>query len=193
MGASHGAQQSVVESEKSGLEPESFQFPVPPIRTQEDDKNTPIDVSQTLTADQVNSLRVQNSGRATQKLVSLSWDPTLQAHAQTWANHLASIDQMVHSTAAQRPGEGENLAYAYSSTGVVSPLTRAAQLWMAEFPNYHGEAIPQGDFAGYGHYTQCMWSTTTRVALACATSARCYVYTVARYSPPGNYTGQKPY
>jgi hypothetical protein len=26
---------------------------------------------------------------------------------------------------------------------------------MAEVSNYHGEAIPQGNFSTYGHYSEC--------------------------------------
>lgn len=84
---------------------------------------------------------------------------------------------------------------------------------MAEAPNYHNEIIPQGNFASYGHYStffstyclifeerstndnlaQCMWKTTTRIGMANATAANGGVYTVGRYSPPGNYVGNRPY
>lgn len=38
-----------------------------------------------------------------------------------------------------------------------------------------------------------MWNSTTKVGIACTTAANGGVYTVGRYSPPGNWSGQKPY
>lgn len=147
----------------------------------------------TLTLDQSVGLKVQNNGRQSLSEVLLVWDDTLTAHAQQWANYLAQIDQLQHSTSSQRPGEGENLAWAWATNGIKYPQTQAAQGWMAEQSNYHGEVIPQGDFASYGHYTQCVWNTTTKIGVANATAANGGVYTVARYSPPGNYVSYKPY
>jgi uncharacterized protein YkwD len=67
----------------------------------------------TLTGDQAAALKVQNDGRKGKGLAPLVWDNTLVHHAQQWANHLAQIDKMEHSTGSQRPGEGENLAWAW--------------------------------------------------------------------------------
>lgn len=38
-----------------------------------------------------------------------------------------------------------------------------------------------------------MWKSTTHVGMAAATDSKGGVYVVGRYSPPGNWTGQKPY
>lgn len=38
--------------------------------------------------------------------------------------------------------------------GGPQPLKKAVEAWDGEKPNYHGEKIPQGNFSGYGHYTQ---------------------------------------
>lgn len=99
-----------------------------------------------------------------------------------------------------------------ATNGIKYPLTQGAQGWMAEKSSYHGEVIPQGNFAAYGHYSkyidlfclldsythqqsaaQCVWKSTVRIGMANATAANGGVYTVGRYSPPGNYVGQKPY
>ncbi|KAI0121741.1 CAP domain-containing protein [Xylariales sp. AK1849] len=143
-----------------------------------------------LNADQAGALKVHNDVRAKRGLKPLVWDNALAQHAQQWANHLVQIDKMVHSSGDQRPGEGENLA---ASNGVKNPLTGGAQMWMNEAKDYHGEPIGQGDFSKYGHYTQCMWKSTTKVGMASAKTSKGAVYTVGRYSPPGNWTGQKPY
>ncbi|KAM0812244.1 putative CAP domain-containing protein [Seiridium cardinale] len=146
-----------------------------------------------LTLDQSVALKTQNDVRQQKNLTLLAWDATLVQDAQTWANYLAKIDNMQHSTSDQRPNEGENLAYAWSSNGVKYPLTLGAQGWMAEEKNYHNEIIPQGDFASYGHYTQCMWRSTNKIGMASAKAVSGNVYTVGRYSPPGNYVGYRPY
>ncbi|KAH6638523.1 CAP domain-containing protein [Truncatella angustata] len=147
----------------------------------------------TLTLDQAVAVKVQNNQRLTKNLKSLIWDDALAANAQQWANYLASINNLMHSTSDQRPNQGENLAYSYNSNGVTYPLTQGAQGWVAEVSNYHNEIIPQGNFASYGHYTQVMWSSTNRIGMANATAANGGVYIVARYSPPGNYVGYRPY
>lgn len=40
---------------------------------------------------------------------------------------------------------------------------------------------------------QVMWKSTTKIGIACAKNKKGGWYTVARYSPPGNFVGQKPY
>ncbi|KAH6654825.1 CAP domain-containing protein, partial [Truncatella angustata] len=145
----------------------------------------------TLSSDQATTLKTQNDQRLTKELKSLIWDDNLAADAQQWANHLASIDSLMHSTSDQRANQGENLAYSFNSDGVLYPLTQGAQGWVAEVSNYNNEIIPQGNFAAYGHYTQVMWSSTNKIGMANATAANGGVYIVARYSPPGNYLGQR--
>jgi len=34
------------------------------------------------------------------------------------------------------------------------PFKKGVEAWVNEKPNYHGEKIAEGDFKGYGHYTQ---------------------------------------
>ncbi|KAI9713372.1 MAG: hypothetical protein M1812_006650 [Candelaria pacifica] len=152
--------------------------------------------------EQTAALNLHNNARAEHcqppNSCVLQWDPTLEQQAKAWAEHLAQIGTDIttasHSTSDQRPGEGENLSEWWSSqAGAVPPLSQAVQGWLNEESNYHGEAIGQGDFQSYGHYTQCVWKSTTKVGMAKAQAANGKWFTVARYSPPGNYVGQKPY
>lgn len=84
-------------------------------------------------------------------------------------------------------------------------------LRLAEEKNYKGQKIPEGDFASYGHWStyffrsiicliripraiaQCMWKSSTKIGIGAASNGKGGYYTAARYSPPGNYAGQKPY
>ena len=43
---------------------------------------------------------------------------------------------------------------------------------------------------GTGHFTQVVWVNSTELGMGHATSQSGSVYTVARYSPAGNYRGQ---
>ncbi|CAG9995555.1 unnamed protein product [Clonostachys byssicola] len=130
-----------------------------------------------VSADQLESLRLHNAARAGRRLKAVTWDPTLASAALDWANYIAGINSLEHSSSAQRPNQGENLAYSK----------------LDEVSNYNGETIPRGNFQAYGHYTQCMWSTTYKIGVATAQAADGSYYTVARYSPPGNIVGKVPY
>ncbi|KAL6722170.1 hypothetical protein ACLMJK_001277 [Lecanora helva] len=118
---------------------------------------------------------------------ALIWDAHLTSEAEKWAKHLAQLNQgLKHSTGDQRPGQGENLFW-YSSGG---DLAGASQGWVNEQKSYHGEKIGEGNFEAYGHYTQVIWPSTTRVGLASAKSSNGGNFIVGRYSPPGNFSGE---
>lgn len=101
-----------------------------------------------LNADQTAALKGHNDRRIAQGIRALKWDETLQAQAQFYADRLARTGTFQHSGV-----NGENLYYAFSTSGIATPLTNAVASWMAEESYYHGEVIPQGDFANYGHYS----------------------------------------
>ncbi|RYC64356.1 hypothetical protein CHU98_g1845 [Xylaria longipes] len=143
-----------------------------------------------LSQDQENALNAHNEKRKAKGLNPLIWDSQLAKNAEEYAKHLAQIGKLQHSSGDQRPDQGENLAWASASS---TPLAMSADMWLAEEKNYHGEPIGQGDFGSYGHYTQCMWKSTTKLGMGWAKDAKGGVYVVGRYSPPGNVTGQKPY
>ncbi|KAI0483595.1 glycoside hydrolase family 128 protein [Xylaria cf. heliscus] len=143
-----------------------------------------------LSTDQQKALNAHNEKRKAKGLKPLVWDNQLAKNAEAYAKHLAQIGKLQHSSGDQRPNQGENLAWASASS---TPLVMSANMWLAEEKNYHGEPIGQGDFGSYGHYTQCMWKSTTKLGMGWAKDAKGGVYVVGRYSPPGNVTGQKPY
>ncbi|KAI1137498.1 glycoside hydrolase family 128 protein [Hypoxylon sp. FL0543] len=147
-------------------------------------------VAAALAPDQQKALDLHNNKRKAKGLKPLAWDSQLAKNATDYAKHLAAIGKLEHSSGDQRPNQGENLAWASSTN---TPLAMSAQMWLNEEKNYHGEPIGQGNFGSYGHYTQCMWKSTTKVGMGSAKDAKGGVYTVGRYSPPGNFIGQKPY
>lgn len=80
-----------------------------------------------------------------------------------------------------------------SSGGGDGQLANAAQAWVNEGSAYGGQGIGEGNFGAYGHYTQCVWPTTTAVGMASAVGGSGAWFVVGRYSPPGNYTGVSAY
>ncbi len=119
----------------------------------------------------------------------LQWSATLAQSAQGWANHLASIHQLVHS----HGGPGENLwmgtAGAYSSTQMVSSWgNEKAHFIPGNFPN----VSRTGNWRDVGHYTQMVWRNTTEVGCALANDGQ-NDYLVCHYKQAGNIIGQKVY
>ncbi|KLU89783.1 hypothetical protein MAPG_08752 [Magnaporthiopsis poae ATCC 64411] len=94
-----------------------------------------------------------------------------------------------HSTGGQRGDQGENL---YWQSHDKTPCANAAASWASEISLYNGQPIGQGDFSAYGHYTQMIWKSSTKVGLGIANDGKGGVYVVARYNPAGNYIGQTP-
>ncbi|GKT43314.1 pathogenesis-related protein 1B [Colletotrichum spaethianum] len=139
-----------------------------------------------LTADQKAALDAHNAARTDVGVPALEWDNSLAADAQEWATHLLSVGSLTHS---QTDNQGENL---YMQSNKDSPYVNAADAWISEKSQYNGEAISSTNYMGFGHYTQIVWKSTTKVGMAIATNSQ-GTYVVARYSPPGNYIGEKPY
>ncbi|KPM39550.1 hypothetical protein AK830_g7004 [Neonectria ditissima] len=142
--------------------------------------------SSDLTADQQAALDAHNAARSDVSVGALTWDADLAANAQEWATHLTTVGTLTH---AEVSDQGENL---YMQSGTTNPYINAANMWIAEKSSYSGQAIDD-NYATYGHYTQIVWSSTTKVGMAIATGSNGDTYVVARYSPPGNYFGEKPY
>ncbi|CAG9947581.1 unnamed protein product [Clonostachys rosea f. rosea IK726] len=141
----------------------------------------------TLTADEQAALDAHNDARAEVGNVDLVWDTGLVADAQEWADHLASLGSLEHSSVSD---QGECLFQTYTGS---TPYTDAVKAFVSEKSSYNGEAIDSSNYLTFGHYTQVIWKSTTKVGMAKASGSDGSVYVVARYSPPGNYIGEKPY
>ncbi|PMD45889.1 PR-1-like protein [Hyaloscypha variabilis F] len=136
-----------------------------------------------LTSDQQGALDLHNAARTAVGVGPLAWSSSLQADAQKWADYLASSGGgLQHDPNA---GEGENLFW--SSPPGNGMLSAATQDWLGEKTQYlanHGGGFTEAT----GHYTQCVWYSTTSVGIAQNGS-----FVVARYSPQGNVVGQVAY
>jgi uncharacterized protein YkwD len=142
----------------------------------------------TMSADWANSiLAVHNSERAAVGVPPLVWSDSLAARAQAWAEHLATIPEMVHS------GPGENIAGFF--TDPTEPRG-GTSLWVAEKQNWQGGVLTEQNWYPTGHYTQMVWSSTTEIGCGAAppgAGGPAWSTLVCQYNPPGNYIGQAPY
>jgi uncharacterized protein YkwD len=138
-----------------------------------------------LSADQQKALDLHNEARKEVGNDPLEWDDSLVSGAQEWADHIASLGSLTHS----QGDDGENLYMGTSST----PFADAVEAFLSEKSQYSGEAISGSNYMGFGHYTQCVWKTTTKVAMAVSKGSDGASYVVARYQKPGNMIGDKPY
>jgi len=143
-------------------------------------------------------LDIHNRERVAVGVQPLTWSDTVAASAQSWANHIVSLNLgpqgfPPHAPWDQRSGQGENLAW---GTKGAFPVATFVEGWASERPNYvPGSPIEQtlgSPNRVYGHYTQMVWSTTTQIGCALGTDAN-QDYLVCRYSPSGNFLGQPAY
>ncbi|MEY3868797.1 MAG: CAP domain-containing protein [Microcoleaceae cyanobacterium] len=139
-------------------------------------------------------LAAHNKYRTQVGIPPLKWSNKIASSAQTWANQLAKMGKMQHSTSQARSGYGENL---WMGTAGAFSFTQMVDGWGSEKKNFiPNKAFPNvsktGNWADVGHYTQIVWKNTTEVGCA-LTQGGGNNYLVCQYNPPGNFQGQKPY
>jgi pathogenesis-related protein 1 len=137
---------------------------------------------------------------------ALGWSTKLANFAQNWADTLAGTNcgSIGHSGGRY----GENVA-AFGSSGK-APVTapqEVVEYWAAEKSCWSYGRFGRTDQCdmtcaialksnGCGHYTQVVWSTTTRVGCGratCSVRGANWEYWVCSYDPPGNIADQTPY
>ena len=165
--------------------------------------------STALTADEKRRiLAAHNAVRAAEgaSLPDMQWDDTLAANSQNYASKcLFGHSSWTNNVYTYPGGYGENLWMGTSGT-----VESGVGGWYDEKPYYSWEyPCCGGNFSDYGHYTQLVWESTTKVGCGyffCSGTILIYDNTgaqtgstsnqgilVCQYSLPGNSPGQYPY
>ncbi|KAK9097095.1 hypothetical protein Sjap_022592 [Stephania japonica] len=138
-----------------------------------------------LSQGQQDYIDAHNAARSEVGVGSISWDGTVAAYAQNYANQRAGDCNMVHS---QGP-YGENIAW---GSGGLSG-TDAVNMWVDEKQFYDHGANTCAAGKVCGHYTQVVWRNSVRLGCGSAACNSGGTFVVCSYDPPGNYNGESPY
>ncbi|MFP4599068.1 MAG: CAP domain-containing protein [Persicimonas sp.] len=129
----------------------------------------------------------------------LSWNTTLAASAQAYAEECIWEHSADRSPDAGYNSVGENLAFTTQQPST-SVAVDSVERWVDERYDWDfGMNIGDGNFSDYGHYTQVVWHSTAEVGCGAAYCSdieglsNAGTIVVCRYGPAGNYTGQAPY
>ncbi|KAK7388475.1 hypothetical protein VNO78_23291 [Psophocarpus tetragonolobus] len=132
-------------------------------------------------------LNPQNAARAVVRLRPLVWDSKLARYAQWYANQRRNDCALEHSNGPY----GENIFW---GSGTGWKPAQAVSAWVEErqWYNYWHNSCADGQMCG--HYTQIVWSTTSKVGCASVVcSGGKGTFITCNYDPPGNYYGERPY
>ncbi|KAL1336130.1 hypothetical protein HN51_030541 [Arachis hypogaea] len=127
-----------------------------------------------------------NAARSEVGTPNLSWDDTVAAYAQNYANQRKSDCQLVHSDGQY----GENIA---RGSGNFSG-TDAMKLWVEEKEYYDYGPNSCVSAQVCVHYIQVIWRDSVRLGCAkviCDNNTGTFV--ICSYDPGANITDQKPY
>lgn len=118
-------------------------------------------------------LQLHNLARANRRVKKLEWDDNLAREAESYAQTLSHSGVLQHSSIGS---EGENL---FVSSGDAS-FEDAVNSWLHEEKKYRGEHIGEGNLAHWGHFSQCVWHSTTHLGMGKARSKSGHTYIVRR-------------
>ncbi|KAK1571217.1 hypothetical protein Q3G72_013597 [Acer saccharum] len=125
-----------------------------------------------------------NAFRAAVGVGPITWNNTVAAYAQKYADERKRDCQMDHSMGPY----GENLAEGYGQMDGVD----AVKFWASEKPQYDYKSNScVGDECL--HYTQIVWSTSVHVGCGRVKCENGWLFVICSYDPPGNIEGQRPY
>ena len=161
----------------------------------EDDGDGPLDPRMNGMVEAHNAVRASAEPTPTPALEPLVWSRALEEDAADyaakciWDHDIALLTQLE---------QGENLA-AWSEADFASDQD-AVDGWASEIAFYDYDANTCVPGEQCGHYTQVVWRETREVGCAVAACPNGLdgwpegrEIWVCRYSPPGNYVGEKPY
>ncbi|XP_038892639.1 basic form of pathogenesis-related protein 1-like [Benincasa hispida] len=128
---------------------------------------------------------LHNRARAQVRVGPVTWNKTIAAYAQAYANKRRNDCAMVYSGGPY----GENIAAGYypEITGAF-----AMKLWLEEKPlyNYTSNLCIKGEC---NHYTQVVWRNSVHIGCARVPCKSNSQFVICNYHPPGNIFGQRPY
>jgi len=125
-----------------------------------------------------------NNLRANHQSPALSWDDTIMAFSQQWANYLLVNNLFQHSGSVIY---GENLAYfAGYGTDLMTLVKKAIDMWYNEISLY--DFKKPGFSSATGHFTCLVWKSSKffSMGISINTQAQSAIITM-NTSPPGNY------
>ncbi|CAL1400078.1 unnamed protein product [Linum trigynum] len=131
-------------------------------------------------------VNAHNAARAQVGVANITWDATVAAYAQNYANARVSDCNLVKSGGPY----GENLAKGSSS---VFTGTAAVNLWAAEKPyyDYASNACVGGQQCL--DYTQVVWANSVKLGCARVQCNNGWWFVTCNYDPKGNVPAQRPY
>jgi pathogenesis-related protein 1 len=146
-------------------------------------------------------LAAHNQWRSRVSVPALTHSAALATSAQAWANHLRDHNacQMHHGNRDRAFGENLYWGSAVTWSDGRTELQKISEQvvvdsWAQERADYDAHANRCAPNKTCGHYTQIVWRTTTTVGCGVAICADSQQQVwVCRYSPPGNWVGERPY
>eukprot|EP00257_Ricinus_communis_P006588 XP_002522062.2 basic form of pathogenesis-related protein 1 [Ricinus communis] len=142
-----------------------------------------ISLAQNSPQDYVNA---HNTVRAEIGVGPITWNKTVAAYAQTYANSRIESCEFEHSYGPY----GENIAEGYGNLNGVD----AVNMWVSEKPNYdYGSNSCKGGEDECLHYTQVVWRNSVHLGCGRAKCKTGWWFVTCNYHPVGNIEGQRPF
>ncbi|KAL9975351.1 hypothetical protein ACROYT_G012504 [Oculina patagonica] len=139
-------------------------------------------------------LATHNEFRQVHGVPMMTLDRQMCDQAKAYAQKIAKMGGLKHSSRQEREGQGENLSMG-CSTNQAQAMEEAVTNWYNEVcdPGYN---FATGGFSGgTGHFTQVVWKGSTVLGVGRAeveqNGMKC-AYIVGRYKPAGNMMGDFP-
>ncbi|KAL8137003.1 hypothetical protein V2J09_003004 [Rumex salicifolius] len=132
-------------------------------------------------------LEPHNAARAAVGVDPMTWDSTVAAYAQAYADSRNGDCVLQHS---QGGPYGENLVAGPSST---LSAGEAVKMWVDEGLDYDYGSNSCAAGKVCGHYTQVVWRDSTALGCARAPCNNGGLFIICSYSPRGNMNGERPY
>jgi uncharacterized protein YkwD len=198
-------EKKILEDEKTGEQIKSVNTSIPAdtqkyltITVNKKNNNVFIPKYFDLTRFQRDGLKRHNYYRKHHQVGPMYLTAKLNEYSQKYAETLAEINEMEHSTNDQLykiygDWTGENL-YTYWTS--ISNLTLtgadAVDSWYKEIFDYDFKKCDTKNGKAIGHFTQLVWKGSTQLGIGVAKNKKNNVYVVANYHKGGNVVGNYP-